>query len=210
MIEKMKQNAEGKPIIRPVNVMGERHGRKVNDNNDKLITQEQFSQFIRANHHEQVKYWLGNGRGKHTKVVLKIKCPHCNCEEAFTIKNKGELKRLLKRKCAGCAAQEAAHNQHLDIPLPFGKFKGATVNFVMVEEPTYLAWFVDKVKGQDLLIEQIKTHTRFPEAWAEYTAKQAVTMPKERREEKEWQEGRFSQQTIDNLFNCFFGGQHGT
>jgi len=78
----------------------------------------------------------------------------------------------------------------------------------MNEEPTYLAWFADNVKGQDSLIEQIKTHTRFPAAWAEYTAKQAVGMPKERREEKEWQEGRFSQQTIDELFNCFFGEQN--
>ncbi len=90
--------------------------------------------------------------------------------------------------------------------MPFGKFRGQTINCVMEQEPTYLAWFVDNVKRQDSLIEQIKTHTCFPAAWAEYTAKQAARMPKERREELEWQEGRFSQQTIDELCNCFFGG----
>ena len=84
---------------------------------------------------------------------------------------------------------------------------GETINAVMKNDPTYLAWFVDQGKGQDDLIEEIKTHTRFPLAWAAYVEKQAAAMPKARREEKEWQEGRFSQQTIDEVFICFFGGQ---
>ena len=75
--------------------------------------------------------------------------------------------------------------------MPFGKFKGKTINFVMEEQPNYLAWFVDQIKGQDKLVEQIKTHTQFPQAWADYMERQAALMPKERREAKEWREEGF-------------------
>ena len=73
------------------------------------------------------------------------------------------------------------------------------------QRPDLLGVVRGSIKGQDALIEQIKTHTQFPEAWAEYTGKQATRFPRIYREEKEWQAGRFSQQTIDDLFNCFFG-----
>ena len=77
----------------------------------------------------------------------------------------------------------------------------------MEEQPNYLAWFVDTIKGHDGLVEQIKTHTQFPQAWVEYMERQIAMMPKARREEMEWQAGRFSQQTIDELCNRFFGGE---
>ena len=173
----------------------------------KLISQQQIEELIVAHYPEQTDYWLYGGKGKHTEITVTVKCSKCGSEETLEINNKTELKRLLKRECSGCMAKDAAANAHLNIWLPFGKFKGISINAIMDEEPTYLAWFVDHVKGQDALIEQIKTHTRFPEVWAEYVEMQAKRMPKELREEKEWQEGRFSQQTIDDLFNCFFGEQ---
>ena len=169
------------------------------------LTQQQMEQLILAHYPEQTDYWLHPGGGKHTPITLNLKCPRCGHEETATIKNKTELKRMLKKECAGCEARETAQNQHLNIPMPFGKHCRETVNAVMAKDPTYLAWFVDQIKGQDALIEQIKTHTQFPEAWAEYTGKQATRFPRIYREEKEWQAGRFSQQTIDDLFNCFFG-----
>ena len=76
----------------------------------------------------------------------------------------------------------------------------------MEEQPNYLAWFVDQIKGEDKLVEQIKTHTQFPQAWAEYMERQIAMMPKERREAIEWRAGRFSQQTIDELCNRLSGG----
>ena len=179
-------------------------------NADTLITKEDVERQITANYPEQAKYWLGNGRGKHTEITLTVKCPKCKRQGTITIEDKSDLRDLLKTGCMGCEMWEDAQNAHLKIPLPFGKFRGKTINFVMKKQPSYLAWFVDKVKGEDQLVELIKTHTRFSAAWTEYTAKQAVIIPKERREEIEWREGKFSQQTIDELFNCFFGAANDT
>lgn len=166
-----------------------------------------FREAIMAQYPEQANYWLSTGRGKHTEITVTVTCPRCNSELSVTLRGKSELKRLAKQECSGCVAQRAAENRHLEIPLPFGKFKGKTINFVMKEQPTYLTWFVDTIKGHDGLVEQIKTHTQFPQAWVEYMERQIRTMPKERREEMEWQAGRFSQQTIDELCNRFFGGE---
>ena len=159
-----------------------------------------------AQYPEQANYWLNTGRGKHTEITLAVTCPRCNCEKTVTLKSKGELKQLLKKQCSGCVAQRAAENRHLEIPMPFGKFKGKTINFVMEDQPTYLAWFVDQIKGQDKLVEQIKTHTQFPQTWVKYKEKQACTVPKELREAREWREGKFSQRTIDELCNRIFSG----
>ena len=166
-----------------------------------------FREAIMAHYPKQANYWLSTGRGKHTEIAVTVTCPRCNSELSVTLKGKGELNRLLKEECSGCVAQRATENRHLEIPLPFGKFKGKTINFVMEEQPNYLAWFVDTIKGHDGLVEQIKTHTQFPQAWVEYMERQIRTMPKERREEMEWQAGRFSQQTIDDLCNRFFDGE---
>ena len=167
----------------------------------KAVDVEQiFHEQIIAQYPEQVDYWLHKGNAKHTAILLKMKCPHCNFQETIPIKNKIELRRLFKKECSGCIAKRAAENQHLDIRIYFGKFKGKTINFIMEKQPNYLAWFVDNIRGQDDLIEQIKTHTQFPQAWAEYTEKQAL-MPKAHREEIEWRAGRFSQQTLDDLCN---------
>jgi len=168
----------------------------------KLITQKQIADFILANHPEQAKYWLGNGRGKHTPITLKFQCPNCHCEVEIILEKKADLRELLKMTCAHCEELEEAQNQHLNICMPFGKFRGKTINFVMEEQPSYLAWFADNIKGEDKLLELIKTHTGFPQAWAEYVAKQP---PKAVREEKEWRQGKFSQQTIDDLCDCLFG-----
>ncbi len=165
-----------------------------------------FREAIMAQYPEQANYWLNTGRGKHTEITLTVTCPRCNSELSVTLRGKAELKQLVKKQCSGCVAQRAAENRHLEIPLPFGKFKGKTINFVMEDQPTYLAWFVDQIKGEDKLVEQIKTHTQFPQAWAEYMERQIAVMPKERREEIEWQAGRFSQRTIDELCNRIFGG----
>ena len=213
MIEEIKRNMEGKPIIRPVRVTSEGHvvppqqEKKVNCKKDTLITKEEVERQIIANYPEQAKYWLGKGRGRHTAIDVAVKCSKCDCQGSFTIEDKSELRELLKERCLRCKIWEEAENAHLKIPLPFGKFKGKSINVVMEKQPSYLAWFVDKVKGEDALVEKIKTHTRFPQAWADYVGKQAVIVPKVRREEIEWQEGRFSQQTIDELFNCFFDGE---
>jgi uncharacterized protein (DUF3820 family) len=218
MLEDMKRMESS--TIRPLRIVGERdiepaqpsfggQGEKKKAKKkkvDKLITKEEVERQIRANYPEQAKYWLGNGRGKHTEITLTVKCAKCNSQGTITIEDKSELRELLKEGCLRCKTWEEIKNQHLKIPLPFGKFRGKSINYVMEKQPSYLAWFVDKVKGEDALVEKIKTHTGFPAAWADYVGKQAVIVPKTRREEQEWQEGRFSQQTIDELFNCFFGG----
>ena len=169
-----------------------------------MITKEQIQELIIANYPEQTDYWLYSyGKGKHTPIALTIKCPRCGHESEITIKNKTELRNLVKEECPHCLALEGSKNAHLEFPMPFGKHRGKTINSVMEKDPTYLAWFVDNIKGRDDLVEQIKTHTRFAEAWEEYVAKPKI--PKEQREAREWHEGKFSQQTIDELFNCFFG-----
>jgi hypothetical protein len=205
LYEEVKKNMEDRPIMK---IMREEDARKANNRNDKLITKEEVERQIRANYPEQTKYWLGNGRGKHTAIDVAVKCSKCDCQGIITIEDKCELRDLLKEKCLRCEMWEDAENAHLNIRLPFGKFRGKTINVVMKKQPSYLAWFVDKVKGEDALVEKIKTHTRFPQAWADYVGKQAVIVPKARREAMEWHEGRFSQQTIDELFNSFYGEQN--
>jgi hypothetical protein len=170
---------------------------------NSLTTIEQIEELIIANYPDQTDYWL-YGKGKHTPISLTIKCPHCGHETPVTIKGKLDMRRLLKLDCPGCEAHEGVLNKHLEIPLPFGKYRGRTINSVMECDPTYLAWFVDNIKRRDDLVAQIKTHTRFAEAWKEYLAKPKI--PKAQREAREWQDGRFSQQTIDDLFDAFFGG----
>ncbi len=172
---------------------------------NSLTTKEQLEQLIIAKYPDQTDYWLcTRGKGKHTPIILAIKCPRCGHESEITIKNKTELRNLVQEECPRCLALDAAENAHLEFPMPFGKHCGKSVNEVMKKDPTYLAWFVDNIKGRDNLVAQIKTHSRFAEAWDEYLANPKI--PKEQREAREWHEGKFSQQTIDELFNAFFEG----
>lgn len=170
----------------------------------KIATREQIEEVIVNNYPEQVDYWLHKKSKKHSPITLTIKCQHCGYESSATISNRAELRRLYKRECPGCDAYEKSRNEHLNVRIPLGKFRGMTVNYVMDNEPSYLAWFVDHVKGQDSLIEQIKTHTRFPQVWAKYVEKETIIRPNEQREAREWQQGRFSQRTIDDLCGSLF------
>jgi len=157
----------------------------------KIATKKQIEEFILAHYPEQVDYWLYSKSRKHGSITVTVQCQQCGFQLAVTVANRAELRRLLKRECPGCPAYERLRNEHLNVRMPFGKFRGRTVNYVMDKEPSYLAWFVDHVKGQDALIEQVKTHTRFPLVWAKYVEKETVIRPKEQREAREWQQARF-------------------
>ena len=109
-------------------------------NRNKLATQRQIEELILTHFPEQTDYWLHGGKGKHTEITLTVKCSKCRHEVSVAIKNKVELKRLLKMECPGCEAHEAAQNAHLNIWLPFGKHRGETINAVMENDPAYLAW----------------------------------------------------------------------
>jgi len=80
----------------------------------------------------------------------------------------------------------------------FGKFKGRTVEEVMRVESTYLAWFVDQVEGCEELKEAIRSHPRFP------AVRESYLESRRRRQEAEWQKGRFSKPTIDGLCEDLF------
>ncbi len=172
---------------------------------NKLITKKQVEELITIKYPEQMNYWLhNNGRKKHTEIIVPTKCPICDYEETLTIKGKSELNCLLKENCPRCEAQDLASNDHLNIPLPFGKFKGQTINAVMLEEPSYLAWFVDQIEGQNALVEQIKSHTRFPEVWAAYVESKMKWALKVIQEQREWQTGKFSSQTVNDVCDTLF------
>jgi len=80
----------------------------------------------------------------------------------------------------------------------FGKFKGRTVEEVMSVESSYLAWFADEVEGCEELKEAIRTHPRFP------AVRQSYLESRRRRQEVEWQKGRFPKPTIDGLCEELF------
>jgi len=82
----------------------------------------------------------------------------------------------------------------------FGKFRGRTVEEVMRVESTYLAWFAEEVKGCEELKEAIKAHPRFP------AVRESYLESRRRRQEAEWQKGRFSKPTIDGLCEELFHG----
>ena len=61
------------------------------------------------------------------------------------------------------------------MPLPCGIYEGKTINRVMQDNPSYLAWFVDNIhrfEGRtaviDTVVAQITSHSRFPRVWAKY------------------------------------------
>ena len=54
-----------------------------------LTSKEQIEQLIVANYPDQTDYWLcTRGKGKHTPIVLTIKCPRCGHESEITIRTR--------------------------------------------------------------------------------------------------------------------------
>ncbi len=80
----------------------------------------------------------------------------------------------------------------------FGKFRGRTVDEVMHVESDYAAWFVDQVEGCEEIKEAIRTHPRYP------AVRDSYMESRRRRQEAEWQKGRFSKPTIDGLCEELF------
>ena len=206
-------NMDGIPKIRPERVLRQRYIGTTNNADDKmnktmtknpLITQEQVEDIINTKYPDHADYWLHGANKKHTEIVINARCDKCGHQERFTIKHRSDLKRLLKRNCAGCEMKEAKRNKHLNIPLPFGKYRGKTINAVMLEKPSYLAWMVDEIEDEDELIEKIKSHSRFPEVWAAYEEKKVKWVRKVIQEAHEWQQGRFSKQTVDDVCDTLF------
>ena len=81
----------------------------------------------------------------------------------------------------------------------FGKFRGRTVDEVMRVESSYLAWFVGKVDGCEELKEAIKAHPRFPAVWESF-----LQCRRKLQQKTEWQQGQFSEPTIDDLCDELF------
>jgi hypothetical protein len=81
----------------------------------------------------------------------------------------------------------------------FGKFKGRTVDEVMRVESSYLGWFVEKIDGCEELKEAIKAHPRFPAVWESYQQCRRKIQQK-----AEWQQGQFSEPSIDILCDELF------
>ncbi len=152
-----------------------------------LATGRELEDLIRANYPDQVDYWLGNDdAAHHTPITVCIECPDCGYENVETIVEKVGLVDL---KCLRCETRERNGNGHLNIPLPFGKFKGKTINDVMEKDPSYLVWCVRNFRDKPDLVAQIKSHSHFPNAWADYMNKEIA---RERRQEaREWGEGQY-------------------
>jgi hypothetical protein len=86
----------------------------------------------------------------------------------------------------------------------FGKFRGRTVDEVIRVESSYLAWFVGKIEGCEELKEAIKAHPRFPAVWESYAA-----LRRHMQQQAEWQQGQFSEPTIENLCDELFKPEEG-
>jgi len=63
-------------------------------------------------------------------------------------------------------------DSHFNIPLPFGKHHGKTINDVMEEDPSYLVWFSKNIRDMPDLVALIKSHSGFPNAWAAYMGRE--------------------------------------
>jgi hypothetical protein len=83
--------------------------------------------------------------------------------------------------------------------LPFGKYKGRTIEEVMRVESSYLAWFVGKIDGCEELKEAIKAHPRFPAVRESY-----LECRRKIQQRAEWQQGQFSEPTIDGVCEELF------
>ena len=59
--------------------------------------------------------------------------------------------------------------------MPFGKHFGKTINDVMEEDPSYLVWFAKNIKNMPDFVEQIKSHSQFSNAWADYMGRERGT-----------------------------------
>jgi len=146
-----------------------------------LATRRGLEELIIANYPEQVDYWLGNDdRAKHTPITLRIECPECGYMNMETISERQYLANLLDLKCLRCRIRERNGDLHLSVPMPFGKHFGKTINDVMEEDPSYLVWFAKNIRNMPDLVEQIKSHSHFPNAWADYMSRER------RRGAREW------------------------
>jgi hypothetical protein len=141
-----------------------------------------LEELITENYPDQVNYWLGNTEAaNHTSITLGLICPECGGKRMETVSQKAELSQLLALKCRRCQIRERNGNLHLNIPLPFGKHFGKTINDVMEEDPSYLVWFAKNVVNMRDLVEQIKSHSQFPNAWAAYMNKERRRKAREER-----------------------------
>ena len=151
-----------------------------------LATRRELEDLIRADYPDQVDYWLGDDEtAYHTPITLRIECPDCGYKNVETVADKVSV---LNVKCFRCRIREQHGDGHLNIPMPFGKHFGKTINDVMEEDPSYLVWFAKTITNMPDLVEQIKSHSQFPNAWAAYMNKQAAI--ERRREGRKWGEGQ--------------------
>ena len=57
-------------------------------------------------------------------------------------------------------------DEHLNMPLPCGIYEGKTINRVMQDNPSYLAWFVDninKFEGRTAVIDTVVAQIKEPQ-----------------------------------------------
>ncbi len=71
----------------------------------------------------------------------------------------------------------------------FGKHFGKTINDVMEQDPSYLVWFARSIRNMPDFVEQIKSHSQFPNAWAAYMSKEAAI--ERRRLGRTWTSGQY-------------------
>lgn len=134
-----------------------------------LTTMPLLAELITEGYPDQVDYWLGNNdAANHTPITLPLICPECGTKNAVTVSKRAELPKLLDLQCYRCQIRERNGDGHLNIPIPFGKHHGKTINAVMEEDPSYLVWFAKNVRNMPDLVALIKSHSGFPNAWAAY------------------------------------------
>ncbi len=137
-----------------------------------LATGRELEELVRADYPDQVDYWLGNDdTADHTPITLRIECPDCGYKNEEVIMDKTNL---LDLKCFRCQKREQHGDGHLNIPMPFGKHFGKTINDVMEQDPSYLVWFTKNITNMPDFVEQVKSHSQFPNAWAAYMNKEAA------------------------------------
>lgn len=147
-----------------------------------LMTKDEIELLIIGNYPDQRDYWLNNqASASHTPISLTALCSRCRYESSVTIKNRDEVAQVLKLECPRCQIREQHGDGHLSIPMPFGKYRGRTVNDVMEKDPSYLAWCARNIRDMPDFVEQIKSHSHFPNAWAAYMSKEAAREPPPRR-----------------------------
>ena len=153
---------------------------------------------------QDIKEKHGLKKFKPNPITITLVRDCCGAKFVHTLANKKEAKSLTDCKCMSRECRLRT------VVMPFGKFAGLTVALVYEQQPSYLAWFHETVRGSEEVKAVIRGLDGIEAHLTEFRQKPRPPKPGRRsptQQEAEWLMGKFSSQTVDTVCAKLFGGE---